>query len=43
VLAETLQQPDLVAVGDTIDTDAFGSEGARQDARAAADAVLSSL
>jgi transglutaminase-like putative cysteine protease len=43
VLAQRLAQPALVAVGDTIDTDAFASEGAQQDARAAADAVLTSL
>jgi transglutaminase-like putative cysteine protease len=42
-LAQRLRQPDLIAVGDTIDADAFAPEGAREDARAAADAVLTSL
>jgi transglutaminase-like putative cysteine protease len=42
-LAQQLQQPGLIAVGDTIDTDTFAPDGAREDARAAADAVLTSL
>jgi transglutaminase-like putative cysteine protease len=42
-LAQRLGQPGLVAVGDTIDTEAFAPGGAREDARAAADAVLTSI
>jgi transglutaminase-like putative cysteine protease len=42
-LAAHTGNPDLDAVGDTLDTEAFSAHGASADARDAADAVLSSL
>jgi hypothetical protein len=42
-LATMLNEPSLTSVGDAIDADAFAQQGAPQDARASAEAVLTSL